>query len=290
MGSCFSEEMTARLAQAKFRVAGNPSGILFNPASIAVALMQYASGQAVAQRELGFDGELWFHYDFHGKFSAPDPAQAINGMNAARREGYDALCAADRVILTFGTAWVFEHAGRVVANCHRQNAAQFIRRRLDVAEIVAAYDRLLTGILADKEVIFTVSPVRHAQDLQENAVSKAVLRLAVEELVQKHANAHYFPSFELLMDDLRDYRFYADDLRHPAPSAVAYIWEKFVQVALTEQAQALLPQIERIVQAAAHRPRNPQSEAYRALCRRSLAEIAALPDLDFSAEEAVFGL
>lgn len=120
LGSCFAEHIAGRLAQAKFRVTANPSGILFNPLSVAAALRSYAGESPVRHSELGFDGELWFHYGFHGSFSAPEADQALAAMNAARKSGAEALRAADRIVLTFGTAWVYEHDGAVVANCHRR--------------------------------------------------------------------------------------------------------------------------------------------------------------------------
>ena len=148
-------------------------------------------------------------------------------MNAARKAGAEALRRADRVLLTLGTAWVYEHNGQVVANCHRQPATEFVRRRLGVAEITGAFSALLAGPLAGKEVILTVSPVRHLGDgLEGNAVSKATLRLAAEELAAAHAAVHYFPAYEVLNDDLRDYRFYADDLVHPSAQAIQYVWGK----------------------------------------------------------------
>ena len=289
LGSCFAEHIAGRLAQAKFRVTANPSGILFNPLSIAATLRSYAGESPVQHSELGFDGELWFHYGFHGSFSAPEADQALAAMNAARKSGAEALRAADRIVLTFGTAWVYEHDGAVVANCHRRPAAEFTRRRLGVDEIVTAFADLMAGPLGGREVILTVSPVRHLGDsLAGNAVSKATLRLAAEQLTERFKCSAYFPAFEILTDDLRDYRFYADDLVHPAPQAVAYVWEKFAPAVLTDEALRLLPEAEAIVAAAAHRPRNPQGEAHRAFCRRQLERIAALPEMDFQSETAYF--
>ena len=289
LGSCFAEHIAGRLAEARFRIVTNPPGILFNPLSIAAALRSYADEAPVQHSELDFDGELWFHYGFHGSLSAASPDEALAAMNAARKAGAEALRRADRVLLTLGTAWVYEHNGQVVANCHRQPATEFVRRRLGVAEITGAFSALLAGPLAGKEVILTVSPVRHLGDgLEGNAVSKATLRLAAEQLTERFKCSAYFPAFEILTDDLRDYRFYADDLVHPAPQAVAYVWEKFAPAVLTDEALRLLPEAEAIVAAAAHRPRNPQGEAHRAFCRRQLERIAALPEMDFQSETAYF--
>ena len=289
LGSCFAAHIAEKLTEAKFRVVKNPSGILFNPLSIAAAIRSYAAPAPVVHSELGFGEGLWHHFGFHGDFSAPTADEALQKMNAARQAGAEALRSADRVILTFGTAWVYEHAGEVVANCHRRPAAEFTKRRLSVGEIVETFAELIEGPLNGKQIILTVSPVRHIGDgLSGNAASKATLRLAAEQLTERFKCAVYFPAFEILTDDLRDYRFYADDLVHPAPQAIAYIWEKFAPAALTDEALRLLPEVEEIVAAAAHRPRNPQGEAHRAFCRRQLERIAALSDIDFRAETAYF--
>ena len=289
LGSCFAAHIAGRLAAAKFHVIENPSGILFNPLSIAAAIRSYALPAPVFREELGFDGEVWYHFGFHGDFSAPTADEALRRMNAARQAGAAALRTADRMILTFGTAWVYEREGQIVANCHRRPAAEFTRRRLDVEEIVETIAALLEGPLAGKQILLTVSPVRHLGDgLEGNAVSKAALRLAVEELKQSFRCVDYFPAFEILTDDLRDYRFYAGDLVHPAPQAIAYVWEKFVQTALDDRARQLLPEVEAIVAAAAHRPRNPHGEAHRAFCRRQLERIEAIPEVDFQRESTLF--
>ena len=154
---------------------------------------------------------------------------------------------------------------------------------------VERYDALFEGVLRDKKVVLTVSPVRHIGDgLQENSVSKATLRLAVEELVAKYENAHYFPSFEILIDDLRDYRYYADDLAHPSKMAVDYVWERFCEYALTNKTRELLPKIEQIISAAEHRPFNPESEAHRTFCRKMLEQANTFTEIDFEEEKRVF--
>ena len=289
LGSCFAETVARRLADAKFRIVANPTGVLFHPLSVADTLRALLGQRPVRREELQHDGALWFHYDFHGDFSEHDPACALERMNAARRRGAEALAAADFVLVTFGTAWVYEHEGRAVANCHRQPAAAFVRRRLTVEEVVAACAPLFEGPLAAKQIVLTVSPVRHVGDgLAGNALSKAVLRVAAAELEARCANVCYFPSFEILTDDLRDYRFYGDDLVHPSAQAVAYVWEKFAAAALDDEAQRLLPEVEAIAAAARHRPRRPHTPAHADFCRKCLARIAALPAVDFSAEADYF--
>ena len=289
LGSCFAENISERLKRAKFSIASNPFGILFNPASIAAAIDRLVDARSFAVCDITAGKESFFSFDAHSSLDGKTHTEAFGNLNKAVAQGSKALHEADWVILTFGTAWVYEHEGRVVANCHKQPASQFERRRLSVTEIVERYSRLFEGILRDKRVILTVSPVRHIGDgLQENSVSKATLRLAVEELVAKYENAHYFPSYEILIDDLRDYRYYADDLAHPSNMAVDYVWERFCDVVLTDAAKAKLSQVEQIVAAAEHRPFNPESEAHKAFCRKMLAKMESMPEMDFTLEKSMF--
>ena len=289
LGSCFAENISERLKRAKFSIASNPFGILFNPASIAAAIDRLADARSFAVCDITAGKEGYFSFDAHSSLDGKTHTEAFGNLNKAVAQGAKSLAEADWVILTFGTAWVYEHEGRVVANCHKQPASQFERRRLSVTEIVERYSRLFEGILRDKRVILTVSPVRHIGDgLQENSVSKATLRLAVEELVAKYENAHYFPSYEILIDDLRDYRYYADDLAHPSNMAVDYVWERFCDVVLTDAAKAKLSQVEQIVAAAEHRPFNPESEAHKAFCRKMLAKMESMSEMDFTLEKSMF--
>ena len=289
LGSCFAENISERLAKAKFSVESNPFGVLFNPASIANAIERLDSARSFAVCDITAGKECYFSFDAHSSLDGKTHTEAFANLNRAVAKGAKALAESEWVILTFGTAWIYEHEGKVVANCHKQPASQFQRRRMSVEEIVARYDALFEGVLREKRVILTVSPVRHIGDgLQENSVSKATLRLAVEELVAKHANASYFPSYEILIDDLRDYRFYAEDLAHPSKVAVDYVWERFCEAILAEEARSLLPQIEQIIQASQHRPFNPESEAHKCFCRKMVERAKAMQKIDFSAEIEAF--
>ena len=289
LGSCFAENISERLSRAKFAIASNPFGVLFNPASIANAIERLSVGRAFAVCDVTAGRECYFSFDAHSSLDGKTNTEAFANLNRAVAQGTRSLAESDWVILTFGTAWVYEKEGRVVANCHKQPAAEFVRRRLTVEEIVERYSQLFEGALREKKVILTVSPVRHIGDgLQENCVSKATLRLAVEELVAKYENAHYFPSYEILIDDLRDYRYYADDLAHPSKMAVDYVWERFCDVVLSDGAKAKLSQVEQIVSASEHRPFNPESEAHRAFCRKMLAKAESMPEIDFSLEKSEF--
>ena len=289
LGSCFAENISERLAKAKFAVTTNPFGVLFNPMSIANALERLDNARTFAVCDVEAGRDAFFSFDAHSSLDGRTQTEAFGNLNRAVAQGSKALHECDWVILTFGTAWVYEMEGRVVANCHKQPASHFSRRRLSVAEIVERYDALFEGVLRDKRVILTVSPVRHIGDgLQENCVSKATLRLAVEELVSKYENAFYFPSYEILIDDLRDYRYYAEDLAHPSKVAVDYVWERFCEAMLSPKAQELLPRIAQIVAAAEHRPFNPDGEEHKAFCRKMLAKVKTMPEIDFSLERSAF--
>ena len=291
VGSCFAQNISNRLRQAKFRVVQSPTGILFNPASIARTLTAFATNQVADPTRIVRRGEEWVSLDCHSDLVGSSEQEALKIWQSAINEGHNRLLSADCVIITFGTAWVYEHnaTGRVVANCHKIPQCEFTRRRLSIAEICDLFRPLMEGILSDKQVIFTVSPVRHIADgLTENSLSKSTLRLAIAELVNEFSNADYFPAFEIVTDDLRDYRFYADDLVHPSSQAIEYIWEHFVQCALSDSARQMLDKVVKIVAAAAHRPFNPSSEEYKKFCSRNLEQAKALSMIDFSAECAIF--
>ena len=296
LGSCFADNIARKLRDAKFHVTTSPTGILFNPHSIASALQHMAAGHQVEPDELNYDGGQWFCYAFHSSLSAPDKEQALASMQQAIDEGVEALQHADTLIITFGTAWVYRlmTSGEVVANCHKQPHRLFRRELLSVEEIVECWNNILGSSLAGKHVIFTVSPIRHLSDgLEQNSLSKATLRLAVEELIRLHPNASYFPSFEIMNDELRDYRFYDEDMLHPSPTAVEYIWQRFAEATISRDAQELMQQIAKITQAASHRPFNPNAEAYHDFCRKQLLAIEhaeeLCPGLDFAKERAFFG-
>ena len=296
LGSCFADNVARKLSEAKFRVVASPVGILFNPHSIASTLRRLATDSQVREEELAYDGERWFNYAFHSAFADPDKQQALARMQQATDTGAEALRSADTVIVTFGTAWVYRllESGEVVANCHKQPHKLFSRELLSVAEIVKCWSEILNSALKGKRVIFTVSPIRHLGDgLEQNSLSKATLRVAIAELVERHPKqACYFPSFEIMNDELRDYRFYADDMIHPTPLAINYIWERFADAAFSDDTAKLISRIEQIATDMAHRPFNPEGEAYKTFCAKNLTRIATLkkeyPQLDFNEEKTHF--
>ena len=284
LGSCFADNIAKLLQRAKFNTTAAPTGILFNPESIARAIERFDRAREDKSslptiEELHQANGVWYNYDFHSSLSHIDANVALAQMNDAVMRGAEALAEAKVVIITFGTAFVYRlnESGDVVANCHKQPQRLFSREMLSAEDIVQRYNALLQGPLADKRVIFTLSPVRHLGDgLEQNSLSKATLRVAIAEIVAKNSNADYFPSYEIMMDELRDYRFYADDMAHPSTLAVEYIWERFTQTALSEATLDAIKRIEHIMAAAEHRPFNPESDAHRAFCRKMLAECELL--------------
>lgn len=295
LGSCFANNIASRLAAAKFQITASPSGVLFNPESIASAIERYSRAAAPTAEELREGDEGWYSFDFHSSLSHSEREVALAQMQQAVEQGAEALAKAKVVIVTFGTAWVYrlKENGRVVANCHKQHQSLFSREMLSIEEIVERYAPLMEGVLAGKKVIMTVSPIRHLSDgLEANSLSKAILRVAINKLVERYDNVHYFPSFELLNDDLRDYRFYADDMTHPSAVAIDYIWERFEEYAFSAATTDIIKRLRRIADAVAHRPLNADTEAHRNFCLKMIGEIAAMEcvtrGIDFSEEKRHF--
>ena len=233
LGSCFSDEIGEQMKQRYLNVTCNPFGTLYNPLSIAQALSIQFSDISFQ-----FHDGLWHSMAHHGSFSRADKAEAEEVIVESIKTMQRALEEATVVIVTFGTAWVYEMNGEIVGNCHKLPESSFTRRRLSVEEIVEAWKPILERY-PDKHWLFTVSPIRHIKDgLHENQLSKATLLQAVDQMVNGkwiNGKLHYFEALEIMLDELRDYRFYADDLVHPSSMAVQYIWERFVDTFCTNQ-------------------------------------------------------
>ena len=251
LGSCFSDEIGRQMEERKMAVTCNPFGTLYNPLSIAQAIHMTGLPELVE-----YDG-LWHSMAHHGSFSRVTREEAEEAVRLSVEAMQRALTEATVVIVTFGTAWVYEMDGKVVGNCHKMPEKNFIRRRLTVEEIVTAWQPILAQY-PDKHWLFTVSPIRHIRDgLHENQLSKATLLMAVERLVgsqKSKVESRYFPSYEILLDELRDYRFFADDLAHPSGLAVQYIWERFCETFCTPQTVNAMNLAHKEWKLAHHRP------------------------------------
>ena len=296
IGSCFATAVGERLASMKMPVNVNPFGIVYNPMSVIQTLEAIEKGTQFTERDLIEHNGFWFSLLHHGSFASPGKQFALSYINESVKKGMIALENADYLILTLGTAWVYELAetGKIVNNCHKLPARDFRRRRLGVDEIVSGFHRLFEKPLyRDKKIILTVSPIRHLKDgLPENQLSKATLLVAVHQLAEQFEQVFYFPSYEILMDDLRDYRFYDRDMVHPSVTALDYVWERFRDTFIEEDSRKLFKRIEKINAVRAHRPFNPDAAQHQAFKNAMLAEITELrgqyPGIDFSEESIYF--
>jgi len=298
LGSCFAEHIGRRLARDKFSTLLNPFGILYDPLSLAAALQRLDTGRTFEAGDLFEHQGLWHSFAHHGRFSGPEQSEVLDNINAALEEGRAFLTKADCLLLTLGSAWIFEHlpAGEVVANCHKVPGRFFRRRRTSPAEVESALADALATLRTRRphlQVILTVSPVRHLRDgLIENQRSKAALLLAADALQRGHDYVHYFPAYELVLDDLRDYRFFEADMTHPSEVAVDYVWESFCGHYFDEVTQRTQQAVGKIVRAADHRPFHPHTAEHQHFLRKQLLAIDQLEAghsfLDFQRERARF--
>ena len=257
LGSCFADNISHKLRSSFFRVCANPFGTLYNPISIARCFGEKC--------DYVQEHNQLFHSMFHhGSFSSSTLDELQARTDASWQVCQRAIEEASVVIVTWGTAWVYTLDGIVVANCHKIPAQRFDRRRLTVEEIVEVWQEIIHRY-EDKYWIFTVSPIRHVKDgMHENQLSKAVLLSAVDALQRScPARVGYFPAYEIMMDELRDYRFYADDMLHPSDAAVAYIWQRFVETMMKPETVREMACCEQLYRDLNHRPLHPESEAYR---------------------------
>ena len=295
-GSCFTEQIGQKLSAHKFRIIDNPNGILFNPVSISKSVLSYIQNKQYSEADLFYHNELWGSWEHHTRFSSVSKDTCLQKINASQSAAHGFLKNADWVLLTLGSAFVYELENKqVVANCHKVPTDKFKKRVLAIDEVVTVLENLLLNLKAFNpklKIIFTISPVRHLRDgFIENNRSKAILINSVHHVVDKYEHAFYFPSYELIIDDLRDYRFYAEDMVHPNYAATNYVWEKFVTICIDPSSQILMKEINTINAARHHKPFNPASQAHQKFLKINLAKIEKLkeqfPYLNFK-EEILF--
>ena len=286
IGSCFADEMGRRCTERYFDTRVNPFGVLFNPCSISDCL-GLLEGYGINAEQCSFihedvietsGGFCSFHH--HGSMARPTAQEFLDNANRVLADASDFYYREGWVVVTLGTAFIYtdKESGNVVANCHKLSADRFERTMIDADQV---YDALSQYVAArpNRQWIFTVSPVRHLSDgLHANTLSKATLHLGIEKLVKRYPNAHYFPAYEILIDELRDYRFYADDMMHPSAQAADYIFERFMDFILDEKDRPLLTEAEKIRSMMQHRLLNPeteQSKDFEAHRQASLASFLA---------------
>ena len=298
IGSCFTEHIGKRLSDAKFRVLENPNGILFNPLSVVKSVQSYMEAAPVAPSDLFFLNEIWNHWDFHTRFSGTDQAQTVQIINRSIQEAHTYLKEADWLMITLGSAFQYflQENDRDVANCHRAPGQWFEKRLLSISVITQALKEMIGQLKAfnpSLKIIFTISPVRHIRDgVVENNRSKARLIEAVHEMVEGYEHCFYFPAYELVIDVLRDYRYYDIDMVHPNFAATGVVWDQFFQSYLGEEARQVATRMLELTTAANHKVRFPETQAYEKFRNSQLQKIARYEKdysyISFEREKAVF--
>lgn len=286
LGSCFSEHIGNKIQEAKFDVLSNPFGVLFNPISIFNLLNKNLGGDYFENNYLKNRG-VYYNYHLHSKVSNPNIEELKKEVGQKYSQTQKYLSNSKHIILTFGTAFVYtkKEGGEIVANCHKMPANLFEKRLLDIEEIVKYFDNFHSQLTDNQQVILTVSPVRHTKEtLILNSVSKSILRVAAHELSQKYSNVHYFASYELLLDDLRDYRFFKADMLHPNEQAIDYIWNSFQDFVFEEETKTFIKNWNKILQALSHRPFYPASEEHQEFLKKTLQKLQNFKNIDTSKE------
>jgi hypothetical protein len=302
IGSCFTEHIGEALEDLKFSVLQNPHGILFDPVSVCNSLVSYINNKQYGEEDLFKLNELWHSWEHHSRFSQIDMTACLKQINESQAGAHQFLKHADWLILTLGTSFSYRlttayqkdspRAVEGVANCHRAPQQWFDKHLLEIDEIIAALDNCLVQLFQFNpglKIIFTVSPVRHIRDgVIENNRSKARLLESVHYLVSKYEQLHYFPAYELVIDVLRDYRFYDADLVHPNYMATEFVLEKFKVSCIDEASQSLMEEVRKIVIAAKHKPFQPATDAHRQFLKTHYEKAKTLsvacPFLDFEKE------
>ena len=297
IGSCFTEQIGTKLSNHKFSVLDNPNGILFNPVSITKSITSYIDNKQYQESDLFYQNECWNSWEHHSRFSKPDAIECLKGINESQSTANAFLKKTEWLLITLGSAFVYELSNReVVANCHKVPTDKFTKRLLAVDEVFTGLQTMIEKLVAFNpsiKILFTISPVRHLRDgFVENNRSKATLIHSVHQLIEKNKNCFYFPAYELIIDDLRDYRFFAEDMVHPNYAATNYVWEKFMATCIDESSQQLMKEIAVIVSAKNHKPFNPTSEQHKKFMKTNLEKVRKLQKeftyINFKEEEKFF--
>ena len=269
LGSCFSENIGNKLKYFKFQSTQNPLGILFHPKAIENLIVNAINKKEYSQNDLVFQNERWHCFDAHSSLSSIDKNEVLINLNLAILNTHQKIKDASHIFITLGTAWVyrFKESGEIVANCHKIPQKKFSKEILQVDEIsdsLSAIIKLIRTVNRNVEIVFTVSPVRHLKDgFVENMQSKSHLISAIHYTVKKKKSAYYFPSYEIMMDELRDYRFYSEDMIHPNKTAINYIWDKFIATWFLEETLPILKEVDAIQRGISHKPFNENSKEHQ---------------------------
>ena len=290
VGSCFVENIGEKLKEDKFNLVVNPFGIVFNPISIAETVLRCVNNDKFTEEELVPVGERWGSFSCHSSLCTRDKKSFVKQINSNLAKTHQQLKQGGVLILTLGTAWVYERENKIVANCHKYPQKEFIKRLLSVGEIVYQFDLLIKELQQfspNIRLIFTVSPVRHWKDgVVENSRSKSTLHLAILKLQEQYSEIDYFPAYEIVMDELRDYRFYKEDMLHPSVVAVDYIYERFSEAYFSDETKQVITEVRKLNKALSHRPFDAGSDLYKKFKENNLKKIEQLksrfPELNWS--------
>lgn len=269
LGSCFSENIGNKLNYFKFQQLQNPFGILFHPKAIEQFIADVINGKTFTKEDLVYQNERYHSFNAHSSLSEVDENMILNNLNSQISTTQNFLENTTHLIITLGTAWVYRfiETDKIVTNCHKVPQKKFLKELLDITEITNSLETivsLMNSINPNITILFTVSPVRHLKDgFMQNTQSKSHLISAIHEVVNVRKNVHYFPSYEIMMDELRDYRFYAEDMIHPNKTAIKYIWQRFIEVWLAENMTSTLKEVDIIQKGIAHKPFNATSEEHK---------------------------
>lgn len=269
LGSCFAQNIGEKFAYYQFQNTVNPFGIIFNPVSIQRLIQRAVADERFTAEDLFYHNERWQCFEFHSEMSQSNAHEMLGQINLVLEQFRQDLQKATHIVITLGTAWVYRHLAsqQIVANCHKVSQSEFKKELLSTGQIqqsIAEITSKVRDLNPNVQFIFTISPVRHLKDgFVENQRSKAHLISALHDFLAHDNNANYFPAYEIMMDELRDYRFYADDLLHPNPLAIKYIWQKWTSSHIHSGCYPLMEEVAYIRKALAHRPFQPNSESYQ---------------------------
>lgn len=298
VGSCFTQHIGNYLRDSKFEVLQNPNGILFDPYSVTNSLISYIDKREYNASDLVNLNELWHSWDHHSSFSAIEKSDSLNKINASQNAAHHFLKEADWLIITLGSSFVYKLTDKMqtVANCHKAPASNFVKHLCTIEEIITAFDTCIHRLFhfnKKLKILFTISPVRHLRDgLVENNRSKARLIESVHHLINKFDRLFYFPAYELVIDVLRDYRFYDIDFAHPNYQATQFVLDKFSSACLNRETMEFALQMKKVKIAMNHKPFHPQSAAHQKFLKENFEKIVQLqkiyPMIDFSKEYQFF--
>lgn len=283
LGSCFAENIGEKFEYFKFRASVNPFGIIFNPVSLEKLIWRSVHKEYFTDKDIFFHNDLWHCFEVHSVLSSSDKELFLKRLNQIIDKFYNQIIESSHVCITLGTSWVYRNvkSGEIVANCHKVPQKQFTKELLSIAQIEESLQTIVasvTSVNPNCNFLFTVSPVRHSKDgFVENQRSKAHLITALHNTFDfQLPTFNYFPSYEIMMDELRDYRFYADDMLHPNQVAIDYIWERFFQSMISEACYPVMQEVDSIQKALQHRPFNPDSDSHQKFLKNLHQKMATL--------------